>query len=174
MPLHLVIALLLLLSHFSRVWLFETPWTAAYRNAGDLGSISRSGRSPGEGNCIHSGILARRIPWAEEPGELQPMGSQKVGHDWATNTHTSARSRSMGIKAALSYPERPVLMNSESNLGLHYHHWQCKRSTSHSPGKLLRGPLKMSKSVTHPDPLSWNLYGKRCKHQYILKIRRWF
>ena len=61
----------------------------------------------------------------------------------------------MGIKAALSYPERPVLMNSESNLGLHYHHWQCKRSTSHSPGKLLRGPLKMSKSVTHPDPLSW-------------------
>ena len=27
----------------------------------------------------HSGILAWRIPWAEEPGELQFMGSQRVG-----------------------------------------------------------------------------------------------
>ena len=32
----------------------------------------------------HSSILAWRIPWTEEPGGLQPMGSQRVGHDWAT------------------------------------------------------------------------------------------
>ena len=31
--------------------------------------------------AIHSSILARRIPWSEEPGGLQPMGSQRVGHD---------------------------------------------------------------------------------------------
>ena len=31
--------------------------------------------------AIHSGILAWRIPWTEEPGGLQPMGSQRVGHD---------------------------------------------------------------------------------------------
>ena len=36
----------------------------------------------------HSSILAWRIPWAEEPGELQSLGSQRVGHDWSTNTFT--------------------------------------------------------------------------------------
>ena len=32
-------------------------------------------------------ILAWRIPWTEEPGRLQSMGSQRAGHDWATNTY---------------------------------------------------------------------------------------
>ena len=50
-------------------------------NAGDPGSIPGSGRSPGEGNGNHSSILAWRIPWREEPGGLQSMGSQRVGHD---------------------------------------------------------------------------------------------
>ena len=99
-------------------------------NAGDLGSIPGSGRSPGEGNgnqlqfsclenpmdggawwatvhgsqsrtrlsdftllCLpqrlwsekamapHSSTLAWKIPWMEEPGRLQSMGSLRVGHD---------------------------------------------------------------------------------------------
>ena len=41
---------------------------------------------PGEGNANHSSILAWRVPWTEEPGELQSMGSQRVGHNWVTNT----------------------------------------------------------------------------------------
>ena len=32
-----------------------------------------------------SSILAWRIPWTEEPGRVQSMGSQRVGHDWATS-----------------------------------------------------------------------------------------
>ena len=36
--------------------------------------------------ATHSGILAWRIPWTEEPGGLQSMGSQRVGHD-RTHTH---------------------------------------------------------------------------------------
>ena len=36
--------------------------------------------------AIHSRILAWEIPWMEEPGRLQCMGSQRVGHDWA-NEH---------------------------------------------------------------------------------------
>ena len=49
-----------------------------------------SGRSSGErnGNPTHSSILAWRIPWTEEPGGLQSMGSQRVGHDWATSLFT--------------------------------------------------------------------------------------
>ena len=31
--------------------------------------------------AIHSGILAWRIPWTEEPDKLQPVGSQRVGQD---------------------------------------------------------------------------------------------
>ena len=34
-----------------------------------------------EGMATHSSILAWRIPWTEEPGGLQPMGSQRVRHD---------------------------------------------------------------------------------------------
>ena len=33
----------------------------------------------------HSGILAWKIPWTEEPGRLQSMGSWRVRHDWATS-----------------------------------------------------------------------------------------
>ena len=56
-------------------------------NAGDLGLIPGSGRSldredPLEkGMGTHSNILAWRIPWTEEPGRLQSMGSQRAGHD---------------------------------------------------------------------------------------------
>ena len=34
-----------------------------------------------KGMATHSSILAWRIPWTEEPGALQSMGSQRVGHD---------------------------------------------------------------------------------------------
>ena len=34
-----------------------------------------------EGIATHSSILARRIPWTEEPGRLQSIGLQRTGHD---------------------------------------------------------------------------------------------
>ena len=37
--------------------------------------------------ATHSNILAWKIPWTEKPGRLQSMGSQRVGHDWATSLH---------------------------------------------------------------------------------------
>ena len=39
-----------------------------------------------EGMATHSSILAWRIPWTEEPGGLQPVGSQRVGLKWLS-TH---------------------------------------------------------------------------------------
>ena len=56
-------------------------------SAGDVGSLPGSGRSPGEGNGTHSTILAWRIPWTEEPGELQSTGSQRAGQDRAAPLH---------------------------------------------------------------------------------------
>ena len=41
---------------------------------------------PEKGMATRSNILAWRIPWTEEPGGLQSMGLQRVGHDWVTNT----------------------------------------------------------------------------------------
>ena len=34
-----------------------------------------------EGTATHSSILAWRIPWTEDPGGIQSMGSQSIGHD---------------------------------------------------------------------------------------------
>ena len=42
-----------------------------------------------KGMVTRASILAWRVPWTEEPGGLLSMGSQRVRHDWATNTHTS-------------------------------------------------------------------------------------
>ena len=38
----------------------------------------------------HSGILAWKTPWTEEPGRLQSTGSQRVGHAWATSLHSTS------------------------------------------------------------------------------------
>ena len=37
--------------------------------------------------AVHSSTLAWKIPWTEEPVRLQSMGSQRVGHDWATSLY---------------------------------------------------------------------------------------
>ena len=64
---------------------------ASAENAGDVGLIPRLERSPGgeNGNLFHYACL-KKIPWTEEPGGLQSMGSQRVGHYWATK-HTKIR-----------------------------------------------------------------------------------
>ena len=54
---------------------------ASVCNAGDPGSIPGSGRSPGEGMATHSSTIAWKIPWTEEPGRLQSVGSQRVRHN---------------------------------------------------------------------------------------------
>ena len=52
--------------------------------------------------ATHSMILAWRIPWTEEPGGLQSLGSQRIGHDWSNSalTHTY-------IPSFLRLPSRP-------------------------------------------------------------------
>ena len=50
-------------------------------DTGDMSSLPGTGRSSGgrNGNPLH--YLAWNIPWTEEPGGLQSIGSQRVGHD---------------------------------------------------------------------------------------------
>ena len=74
-------------------WLcyFGIPWWLRCKEsacgAGDSGSIPGSGRSLEKEMATHSSILAWRVPWTEELGRLQFMGSQRVGCSWVTNSH---------------------------------------------------------------------------------------
>ena len=65
-------------------------------NAGDLrdeGLISGSEGPLEEGMATHSSILAWRIPWTEESGRRQSIGSQRAGHGRSdlVHTHTSGQ-----------------------------------------------------------------------------------
>ena len=44
-----------------------------------------------EDMAAHSSVLAWTIPWTEEPGRLQSVGSQRVGHNWSDLAHTEVR-----------------------------------------------------------------------------------
>ena len=56
-------------------------------SSGNLDLIPGWGRSLGEGKANHSSVLAwSYISWTQEPSRLQSMGSQRVRHNWATNS----------------------------------------------------------------------------------------
>ena len=44
-----------------------------------------------KGMATYSNVLTWRISWTEEPGRLQSMGCQRIGHDWVTNIFTICR-----------------------------------------------------------------------------------
>ena len=53
----------------------------------ETGVSSQGQEDPLEkGMATHSSILAWGIPWTEEPSGLQSMGSQRIQHNWVTNT----------------------------------------------------------------------------------------
>ena len=58
-------------------------------NSGDMGLIPGSGRSLKKAMATYSSILAWKITWVEEPGRLQSMGLERVGHESA-NEHAHA------------------------------------------------------------------------------------
>ena len=73
-----------------------------------------------ESMATHSSILAWRIPWTEEPGGLQSMGSQKARHNWGTkhvhvHTHTHTHTRGMSIRAVCYSLIPPVVAFGQEN-----------------------------------------------------------
>ena len=69
-----------------------------------------------------SGILAWKIPWTEEPGRLQSMGSQKVRHYWATehthtHTHTHTKSHYKSIRSKrILFEQVPGVSDGQGSL----------------------------------------------------------
>ena len=69
-------------------WLGSSHGERSACNAGDQVQLLGQEDPLEKGMATHSRILAWRIPWTEKPGRLSCMGSQGVGHDWATNAWT--------------------------------------------------------------------------------------
>ena len=67
----------------------HVPWLQCYDSQGYMAteSVLCSGLDLWTEKAMapHSSTLAWKIPWMEEPGGLQSMGSRRVGHDWATS-----------------------------------------------------------------------------------------
>ena len=57
--------------------------------------------------ATHSSTLAWKIPWTEEPGRLQSMGSLRVGQDWATSLSLSCIGEGNGNPLQCSCLENP-------------------------------------------------------------------
>ena len=73
-------------------WLVGQTVKESACNTGDPGSIP--GEDPLEkGMATHSSILVWRIPWRVEPGGLQSMELQRVGHTWVSNIFTFHRTK---------------------------------------------------------------------------------
>ena len=83
-------------------------------NVHGTGSIPSQKYSLEKGTTNHFSILAWKIPWTEKPDGLQSMGSQRVRHDWATNTFTSLHITSLILLYLISGISYIWLLSSNS------------------------------------------------------------
>ena len=75
--------------------------------------------------AAHSSILVWKIPWTDEPSELQAMGLQRVKHDWAHSTHSFAISSPwpwtcFHLLFIHSHSEKHLCLSSFPNPTLHH------------------------------------------------------
>ena len=92
-------------------------------SAGDAGSILGQEDLLEEVMAAHSSILAWRTPWTEEPNGLQPMGSQRVRHDWndlAQNGDADIENRPMDTGG---WEEGEEGTERVARKHIHYHMW---------------------------------------------------
>ena len=85
--------------------------------------------------ATHSSILAWRIPWTEEPGEPQSIGSQRVRHDCSDWTRTHVRESESAIRVCISslfwisFPFKSPKNTEQSSLTYTVgSHWRWSRS----------------------------------------------
>ena len=94
-----------------------------------------------EGMATHSSILAWRIQWAEEPGGLQSIGSQSVGHGWSDLARTVESSLPRGefpgglvVRGPLSLPRAGVHAPASQARGTSLGHVRWKQLTHNRTG----------------------------------------
>ena len=99
-------------------------------SAGDWGSIPGSRRSLEKELATHSRILIWETLWTEEPGGLLSMGSQRVGHNWATSMYTLEKAvapHSSTLAWKIPWTEEPGGLQSMGSLRVR-HDWATSLS----------------------------------------------
>ena len=114
----------------------------------------------GKEMATHSSILAWRIQWTEEPGRLQSMGSQRVGHDWAANTFTLSELGSFSIFLSFHL----TLGETSCCLG---HYW-LERLTRQEIAAI---SLIADKELERPGALSWKHSGNQWSGPWSGKLK---
>ena len=106
-----------------------------------------------------SSILAWKIQWTEESGRLQPMGSQRVGHEWATSFSLSLYVQkwppcSLGYRIANTWTYK---WDFPGGAGRKEPTCWCKtlRNTVLIPGR--EDPLEEEGRATHSSFLTWRI-----------------
>ena len=107
----------------------------------------------------HSSTLAWKIPWREEPGGLQSMGSLRVGHDWVTSLSlfTSCIGESNGNPLQCSCLENPRDGGAwwAAVYGVAQSRTRLKRLSSSSKAEMRESPAvgsKWEQNVAEPTP----------------------
>ena len=85
-------------------------WETQVRSVGQEDSLEKE-------MATHSSTLAWKIPWTEEPGSLQSMGSQRVGHDWATKLSLSLSTYMRHLEESRAFPSGSVQEMRVQSLG---------------------------------------------------------
>ena len=142
---------------------------ASAYNAGDLGSISGLGRSPreGSGNPLHNSCL--EMPWTEEPGRLQSMGLQRVGHDWETFTFLLSRNELDTVKSVTFNKRSPKQICLCSHISAlisakcEHKPLRCGRNSQRSPVTCAaKGGSREGQGCTQPGGGVWAGLGRSC------------
>ena len=114
-------------------------------NAVDSGSSSGSGNPLEQKTATHSRILAWKIPWTEEFGELSSVGSQRVGNDLVNS------SKAWGETRSVCFSEFPGEAGA-SGLGTSLWELECHRF-----------PYRMVAQAPVSGPRSWGWSGSRSR-----------
>ena len=117
-----------------------------------------------KGVATHSGVLAWRIPWTEEPGRLQSMESQRNGHNWVTSVQFSS--------VAQSCPTLCDPMDC-STPGFPVHYQLLEFTQTHVHG--VSDVIQPSHPLSAPYPPAFNLSQHQGLFKWVssLHLHRW-
>ena len=103
--------------------------------------------------ATHPSILACRIPWTEETGGLQSMGSHRLGHDWAANTFTFTLLNQFNSVAQSSLTLCDPMNYTTPGLPVHHQLQESTQTHVHGVGDAIQPshPL-LSPSPPAPNP----------------------
>jgi len=91
-----------------------------------------------KGMATHSSILAWRIPWTEEPGGLQSMGSQRAGHDWSDLVRSTHN-----FEFFMSHLKNSILRKANARTSLAVQWLRLHASTAGSTNLILGWGIKI-------------------------------